>query len=313
MTNDGRVIEDTVSGSGVTLHYRDWGGPERSAGGEASGSDTQVPLLLLHGLASASRIWDLVAPVLARDRRVVALDQRGHGLSEKPDAGYDFASIVADDIAAADALGLGPRFAVAGHSWGANVALELAAAHPDRVAALALVDGGFGMLRQRPGATWETISRDLAPPRFAGTPRKTFLGWIHEGIPGAGPEVDEIELHIVELRPDDTVGPRLAFENHMRILRAMWDERPEAIFGAVRAPVLYVLAEPVGASEESDGFFAAKRQGIVTARTLLARAPRVEVEWMAETVHDIPLQRPGALAGRIARFLHDLEIEQEGR
>lgn len=303
MVSDGQPAEGTVSGSGVTLHYRDWSGPERVADG-----DDPTPVLLLHGLASAANIWDLVAPTLARERRVVALDQRGHGLSEKPDTGYDFGTIVADDITAAAALDLGPRFAVAGHSWGANVALELAAAHPDRVSALALVDGGFGMLRQRPGATWETISRDLAPPRFAGTPRETFLGWIHQSIPGAGPAVDEIELHIVEVRPDGTVGPRLAFANHMRILRAMWDEEPETIFGAIRAPVLYVLAEPGGATgDETDGFLAAKRRGVVAARTLLAGARRVEVEWMPETAHDIPLQRPEALAGRIASFLRAVE------
>lgn len=298
MTTGARPTEGTVPGSGILLHYRDWGGPA-----PAPETGLPAPLLLLHGLASAARIWDLVAPMLASGRRVVALDQRGHGLSEKPDAGYDFATIVADDIAAADALRLGPRFAVAGHSWGANVALELAAAHPDRVAALALVDGGFGMLRQRPGATWETISRDLAPPHFEGTPRETFLGWIHASIPSARPEVDDIELHIVELRADDTVGPRLVRANHMRILRAMWDEEPETIFGAVRAPVLYVLAEPAGATEATDSFLAAKRRGIVAARSLLAHAPRVEVEWMADTVHDIPLQRPEALAERIARFL----------
>ena len=162
--------EGMVDGRGVRLHYRAWD--------PASGASEHLPLLLLHGLASAARIWDLTAPSLAETRRVVALDQRGHGLSEKPDDGYDFASIVADDLAAADALDLGPRFAVAGHSWGANVALEFAAAHPERVAALLLVDGGFGMLRERPGATWERISQELAPPDFAGTPRETFLSWV---------------------------------------------------------------------------------------------------------------------------------------
>lgn len=298
MASRSRPDEGTVPGAGVTLHYRDWGGARPSAE-----TGHPAPLLLLHGLASASRIWDLVAPLLARDRRVVALDQRGHGQSEKPDGGYDFATIVADDLAAADALEFGSRFAVAGHSWGANVALELAATHPDRIGALALVDGGFGMLRQRPGATWETISRDLAPPHFEGTPRETFLGWIHSSIPDCRPEVDDIELNIVDLRPDDTVGPRLSRANHMRILRAMWDEEPETTFGAIRAPVLYALAVPAGATEETDDFLAAKRRGAVSARKLLSQAPRVEVEWMAETVHDIPLQRPEALAERIARFL----------
>jgi pimeloyl-ACP methyl ester carboxylesterase len=289
MATGDQPAEGIVPGFGVMLHYRDWGGLAYREGAPRS-----EPLLLLHGLASAARIWDLVVPILARGRRVVALDQRGHGLSEKPETGYDFASIVADDIAAADALGLGPRFVVAGHSWGANVALELA-------------DGGFGMLRQRPGATWETISRDLAPPQFEGTPRGTFLSWIRESIPGAGPEVDEIELNIVELQADDTVGPRLARANHLRILRAMWDEEPTTIFAAIRAPVLYVLAEPAGATEKTDGFLAAKREGIASAGALLARAPRVEVEWLAETVHDIPLQRPEVLAKRMARFLGDVE------
>jgi pimeloyl-ACP methyl ester carboxylesterase len=298
--------EGMVAGTDVSLHYRDWSEPA-----PAGPAEPRLPLLLLHGLASAARIWDFVAPALARERRVVALDQRGHGLSEKPDHGYDFATIVADDIAAAEALGLGPRFAVAGHSWGANVALELAAAHPLRVAALVLVDGGFGMLRQRPGATWETISQELAPPHFEGTPAERFLGWMRASVPGWRPELDDTALNIVQLHEDNTVGPRLARANHMRILRAMWDEEPEMLYSAIRAPVLYVLAEPAGGDERADRFLAVKRSGIVEARRLLTHSPRVEVEWMAETVHDIPLQRPEALAERIGTFLRSLERERD--
>lgn len=294
------VREGTVAGAGVQLWYREWDGRDSAHPGAVT---TPLPLLMLHGLASASRIWDLVALALAADRRVIALDQRGHGRSEKPDAGYDFATIVADDIAAANALELGERFLVAGHSWGANVALELAAAHPDRVAALALVDGGFGMLRQRPGATWERIRVELAPPDYEGTPRDTYLGWMRSSIPNWRPELEDIVLNIVQLHENGTVGPRLARANHMTILRAMWDEDPDAIYGAVRCPVLYVLAEPPGASEVADGFLASKRHGIEAARQRLSAAPRVEVEWMPETVHDIPLQRPEALAARIREFL----------
>jgi pimeloyl-ACP methyl ester carboxylesterase len=288
-----------VTANGLRLHYLEW--PQRG------GAPDATPLLLLHGLASGAPIWELTAPALARQRRVVALDQRGHGLSDKPDDGYDFATIISDDIAALDALGLGERFAVAGHSWGGNVALELAARHPDRVSALLLVDGGFGMLREREGVTWEQVSHDLAPPRFAGTQRATFERWIREDIPGAGPEVVEIELRIVELRADDTVGPRLSFENHMKILRAMWDEDAAALFPAVRAPTRYILAEGAGvggATEEAeDGFLAAKRRGAALARERMTAAPSVEVIWLPDTVHDIPLQRPAELAARIDEFL----------
>ena len=286
-----------VHANGIMLHYRTWE-PKRTPA-----NDSAMPLLLLHGLASASRIWDLTAPSLARDRRVIALDQRGHGQSDKPVTGYDFATIVEDDFQAVSALGLGDRFAIAGHSWGANVALEFAAAHPERVAALILVDGGFGMLRQRPGATWERISADLAPPHYEGTPAPVFLERIRGGFPEWRPELDDIMLNIVHLHPDNTVGPRLSREHHMAILRSMWDEHANAIYGAIRVPVLYLLAEPANAGSRPDAFLEAKRSGIVQAQRLLTGSPRVEVEWMPETVHDIPLQRPDALATRMAAFL----------
>src|SRR5262249_15758174 len=101
--------EGMVAGQGVRLHYREWGGPARA-------SEAHVPIVLLHGLASTAHIWDLVAPFLSQERRVVALDQRGHGLSDKPDEGYDFATIVADDFSALDHLYIGDRFIVTGHS-----------------------------------------------------------------------------------------------------------------------------------------------------------------------------------------------------
>ena len=104
-----------------------------------------VPVLLLHGLASSRRFWDLVVPGLA-GLRVVALDQRGHGDSERPSGPYDGATVVADALTALDALGLS-RVVVVGHSWGAGTALRLAATAPERVLAVVAVDGGLGSAR----------------------------------------------------------------------------------------------------------------------------------------------------------------------
>ena len=67
-------------------------------------------------VASNARFWDLTAPHL-REYHLVAVDQRGHGLSSKPDDGYDFSSFSADVAAVIEALGL-RRPVVVGHSWG---------------------------------------------------------------------------------------------------------------------------------------------------------------------------------------------------
>ena len=143
-----------VPGDGIGLHARDWGG-----GGQA--------VLLLHGLASNARIWDGVASRLAgAGLRVAALDLRGHGDSDQPDQGYDFASVGRDLASALAGLGL-ERPVLVGHSWGANVALQFAADRPGTLAGLALVDGALTGVAEWAGPTREDARRRLAPPRFA--------------------------------------------------------------------------------------------------------------------------------------------------
>ena len=79
---------------GLRLHLRDWGGPA-----------APPPILLVHGLASNARIWDLLVPLLAPNFRLVAIDQRRRGVSDSPDDGYDLATIAGDLAGAIVALG----------------------------------------------------------------------------------------------------------------------------------------------------------------------------------------------------------------
>src|SRR5688500_20102159 len=75
------------------------------------------PLLLVHGWPESWYAWRLVMPALALHHTVVAVDQRGMGLTDKPEAGYDSGTLAADLAALMDALGF-DRFAVAGHDTG---------------------------------------------------------------------------------------------------------------------------------------------------------------------------------------------------
>src|SRR6516164_10430411 len=90
------------------------------------------PLLLVHGWPQFWYQFRLIMPALARDFSVVAVDQRGIGLSDKPQDGYDTATLAADLVALMDALGH-RRFALYGTDVGMPIAYALAADHRDRV------------------------------------------------------------------------------------------------------------------------------------------------------------------------------------
>jgi pimeloyl-ACP methyl ester carboxylesterase len=95
------------------------------------------PLLLIHGWPGSWYYWRLVMPALARDFEVIAVDQRGIGLSDKPEKGYDTATLANDLVGLMDALGH-ERFAVVGVDTGMLIGYALAADHPERVDRVAL-------------------------------------------------------------------------------------------------------------------------------------------------------------------------------
>lgn len=95
------------------------------------------PLLLIHGWPGSWYYWRLVMPALARDFEVIAVDQRGIGLSDKPEDGYDSRTLANDLVALMDALGH-QRFAAVGVDTGMLIGYALAADHPERVERVAL-------------------------------------------------------------------------------------------------------------------------------------------------------------------------------
>jgi haloacetate dehalogenase len=102
------------------------------------------PLLLLHGHPQTHVMWHRVAPDLAREFTVVAMDLRGYGESSKPPTTddhepYSKRAMARDAVAVMRHLGF-ERFAVAGHDRGGRVAYRLALDHPERVARLATLD-----------------------------------------------------------------------------------------------------------------------------------------------------------------------------
>ncbi|EME64035.1 MULTISPECIES: alpha/beta fold hydrolase [Rhodococcus] len=100
-----------------------------------------TPVVLLHGFPETARSWESVAPRLAEaGLRVLVPDQRGYSPGARPDgvAAYTIDLLVGDVIGLLDATGL-DRVHLVGHDWGAAVAWQVAARHPDRISTLTAV------------------------------------------------------------------------------------------------------------------------------------------------------------------------------
>jgi pimeloyl-ACP methyl ester carboxylesterase len=280
------VQERRITVSGLTLRVREWPGDG-------------PPIVLVHGLASNSRIWDDVAARLADRFHVVALDQRGHGLSDRPsDQAYDFASVAGDLRGVVEALGLG-RATIVGHSWGGNVALVYAAEYPEATRALVLVDGGLIEPAANPEMTLERILIDLAPPDLTTFTFTELLERVRSGDAANywSPTVEATLRSSFEDTPDGRIRPRLRREDHLAIIRAMWELRPSELFSHITCPTLLIPARRSNLTGRAAQRAPERQRAVERA---MATLPHAEVLWMEETVHDVPLQRPAELAAAIA-------------
>lgn len=288
-----------VYANGLRIHYLRW-----------QVDNSRLPVVLLHGLASNAHIWDLVAPYLtSAGLDCFAPDARGHGLSDKPE-NYGFEAMTADLAAFLEACRI-ERPLLVGHSWGGMVALEYAARisiGPHSPYGLVLVDGGFSQLDDQPEITWETISKQLAPPRLAGMSLDLFMTKIREWTAPWKPDeaVFPIILANFDIDENDIIAPHLTYERHMCILREIWEFQTYQRFKQVRCPVLMV---PATSSEphtpEEKNFLAAKEHGIALAQKSIQQ---LKINWMIDTIHDIPLQRPADLANLVSSFVEGLGI-----
>lgn len=110
-----------------------------------------APLLLLHGIGANAPTWGRAAELLAANHRVMALDFRGHGQSEKPEHGYGEEDYVRDLEGLVTQIGSGP-IDVIGHSFGGRIAAQLAARRPALFRRLVLEEALGGDSRPRPPA-----------------------------------------------------------------------------------------------------------------------------------------------------------------
>jgi pimeloyl-ACP methyl ester carboxylesterase len=251
------------------------------------GSRSAIPVLLVHGLSSNARLWDAVAARLPA-HPVLAPDLRGHATSaavpDPPDT--DPTAVAVADLAGACASLGWSRVLVAGQSWGGNIGLQLAREHPDLVAGLVLVDGGWLHLGDRwsdPDDAWRT----LKPPNLTGWALDDLRTVLTDAHPDWSAGAVEATLANLEHRPDGTVRPWLTLERHRDRVASLLAHQPRRLYPNVHCPtVLLVAGEPpdAGATEAA------------------AALPAADLVTFPGGDHDLHAQHPARVAAAIQRL-----------
>ncbi|MER5809057.1 alpha/beta hydrolase [Streptomyces sp. NPDC002033] len=259
----------TVVREGVRISCRDWGG-------------SGPPVVLLHGLAGHAGEWDTLARNLSRRYRVVAVDQRGHGASERRPGDVSRAAYVADVVAVIRQLDL-RRPALVGQSLGGHTAMLTAAAHPDLLRAIVLIEAGPGgsnpNVQAEIGAAldaWPTPfpTRQVAVEFFGGG--AVGEGWaagLEERADGWWPRFDR-----------DVMVDALT-ENARR---SFWKE-----WTTIACPTLVILGQ----------------SGIIPAQetqAMLQQRPETVAVSVPEAGHDVHLEHPEILRQALREFLEQV-------
>ena len=261
---------------GVRLAVRDHGGEG-------------PPVLLLHGLAGHAGEWDETAAWLTPRHRVLALEARGHGRSERRPGDVSRAAHVADVAFAIERPLGGEPVVLVGQSLGGHAALLLAAEHPELVRALVLADAGPAPAPD-PAAMAARVAGWLAawpaPFRSHEAAVAFFAG---EGMPApvAAAWADGLEPREGGwwLRFDADVMERTLREAVALDLWGAWER--------IRCPTLVVRA--------GEGHILAEH-----AREMVERLPGTRLVELPGATHDLHLDRPGAWREALVGFLEEV-------
>lgn len=171
-----------TSSDGLTLHYRNYPGPEGS---------TKLPVLCMHGLTRNARDFGPLAEALSATRRVIVTEMRGRGMSDyAPDSDTYTPLVYVQDVEKLLEEQRIDRFAVVGTSMGGLMTMLMAAAKPGRMSAVVMNDigpevetaglsrisGYVGQGRSYP--TWVHAARGLQEAHGAAFPSYDLDQWL---------------------------------------------------------------------------------------------------------------------------------------
>lgn len=228
---------------GDRIHYLDWSG-----GASGDGRPARRPAaVVIHGLAGSGLAWSGVARRLLDERRPIAMDLRGHGLSDAPTepGTYDLAVLASDVVAVAEGSGAlddsTSAVVLAGLGFGAIVAAAAAAELGDRCERLVLVDGGLADIAAATDQDVEEFLRGLDEPPEVMRSMTAYLADRRSWDPGTWDDDEEraAKAAVVET-PAGRLVPATRPHALEACVRTMFGYRPDIVLARVAAPIVAI-------------------------------------------------------------------------
>lgn len=274
-----------IRANGLNLHYLEWPKPAAPAA------------VLLHATGFLARLWQPIAQELAADYHVLALDQRGHGDSDKPPGSYPWLHFVDDLIAFLDALDLRSVLAI-GHSMGGATIAHTAAIRPDLIGRAVLIEPVIFSPQVR--ATGDDGSRRLAEGarkrRTLWPSREAMYRSYRERPPFDTWQDEAVRLYVeygTTLQGDGQAQLKCPGEIEAQVFEGQPIPDTFAVLPQVRCPTLVLYGQ------HSEDHLAA------AAREAAARIPGARLVAISEASHFLPMERPEAVVQEIRNFLRE--------
>jgi pimeloyl-ACP methyl ester carboxylesterase len=262
--------------NGIRMHYLD--------------TEGDGPLVLLvHGLMCRAVSWTQTIEWLRPHHRVVAIDQRGHGWSDKPEHGYTREDYVGDLVAFLERLNAGPALVI-GHSMGALNGWVLAAERPDLVCGLVLVDMGVNTDQRPEQEKWRNWFASWPLPFPSQKEVRAFFGKVRPA------EADHF-MDLFEER-DDGFRPIFSFEQMLETRDDFERRNHWAELERIECPTLVVRG--------GDGGIPRAEMEEMARRIPNGQGRFVEIEGAGHVVH---FDQPDVWRNVVESFMKELTEE----
>jgi pimeloyl-ACP methyl ester carboxylesterase len=286
--------------TGDHLHYLDWRPALRER-------DTRPPLVLVHGLAQTAWAWAPVARRLAPLTGVLAVDLRGHGLSDSPRAGYELESLAFDVLTVVTGAGWGEDAAgapvvVAGHGLGAMVGATMSGVRPGTVGGLALIDAGWEEMAQASGMDAAEYQRTIGDPPEVLASMAAYLADRQDFDP---PSWDADQERAARAAVDEKHAGHVVPLTRQHALRgavdAMWAYDP-VVAATAPVPLLIAVADSGAADDETTRERQIALDDMQRVRAAAALPP-ANVASFVGAGHNLMRYRPAELAAALVELL----------